>query len=405
MTDPVWRAPSQRQAEKAIESLREGIPPAGHVRHFTVGRESELKRLEETLGSPDEGTGAALLVRANYGGGKTHLLNVIREMALETERAVAFVTMDSASGVRANRMDQVFGAVCRALEVPGATSGISGLFDRVIKKGPKGPHLKDWAKLSDGGQWAMSDYLDSPAIFIALRAWATTNGDLATRELVTDWLSFPDDYKSDRKRLFNDLVNRLRGTFYDPRPEYQFYKDGYFTFRERGYEQSWDALDDLDKLAKVAGLRGLVLLFDEFEDVVHNLNNRTYQQTAFVNLFRFFDGHRFPGMTYFAVTPDFSAMCKDELMSRQVYGFPVSRFDKLKHFEMSRIHAVELRDLARRIRGVHAVAYEWDADEEMDDSDIEELIAQLARRSTQDQTRQAIIGIVEHLDELLNEVG
>jgi len=311
--------------------------------------------------------------------------------------------MDSGGGVRANRMDQVFGAVCRALEVPGATNGIGGLYDLAIARGASGSERRTWAKITDGGQWAMSDYLNSAAIFLTLRAWANKRGDESTRALVADFLSHPEDYKGDRKRLYHNLVRSLQGVVYDPRPENQFYKDGFFTFTERGYQQSWEALEDLDKLAKVSGLRGLILLFDEFEDVVQNLNNSSYQQSAFVNLFRFFDGHRFPGMAYFAVTPEFAAKCKNELMSRQVYGFPVERFDKLNYFAMSRIQPKDLGELAQRIRSLHSIAYKWDAEPAFGDLEVVTLVGGLTKKSSQDQTRQAIIGIVEHLDNLLED--
>lgn len=392
---------SRVQAESIIESLRKGVPPSGYVQHFTVGRESELNKLSSSLSSPRDGVGSALLVQANYGAGKTHLLNVIREIALAADYAVALVTMDSAGGVRANRMDQVFGAVCRAIETPGSEKGIGGFLDLVVSRGRKNKNSDEWKQLSDDGRWSMSDYLASSAMFLSLRAWAHRDRD--AKRLVVDFLCNPDAYKSDRKTLYRELVLELPSGIRDPRSERLFYMDGHFVLSDRGYEQSWQALGDLDKLARIAGLKGVVLLVDEFEDVVQNLNNRDYQQAAFVNLFRFFEGRRFPGMSYFAVTPDFTSKCKNELMRRQVYEFPVERFDKLPTFAMSTVQPKDMVDLARRIRAAHAAAYEWDAESAFEDVDIVLLVGGLTRRSTQDQTRQAIVGIVEHLDGLLEE--
>jgi len=392
---------SRVQAESIIESLRKGVPPSEYVQHFTVGREAELNKLSSSLSSPRDGVGSALLVKANYGAGKTHLLNVIREMALGADYAVALVTMDSAGGVRANRMDQVFGAICRAIETPGAEKGIGGFLDLVVSRGQKNKNSDEWKQLSDDGRWSMSDYLASSAMFLSLRAWAHRDRD--AKRLVVDFLCNPEAYKSDRKTLYRELVLELPSGIRDPRSERLFYMDGHFVFSDRGYEQSWQALGDLDKLARIAGLNGVVLLVDEFEDVVQNLNNRDYQQAAFVNLFRFFEGRRFPGMSYFAVTPDFTSKCKNELMRRQVYEFPVERFDKLPTFAMSTVQPKDMVDLARRIRAAHAAAYEWDAESAFEDVDIVLLIGGLTRRSTQDQTRQAIVGIVEHLDGLLEE--
>src|SRR3954453_702116 len=54
-------------AERVIEQLRYGIPPAGYMRYFTVGRQEEFRRLEHEL--RDGMHRRAVLVRANYGSG------------------------------------------------------------------------------------------------------------------------------------------------------------------------------------------------------------------------------------------------------------------------------------------------------------------------------------------------
>ena len=91
-------------AERIIEQLRYGVPPPEYVRAFTVGRGTQLRALEKSLGHPSGDRGSALLVKANYGGGKSHLLRVVREMALEAGYAVSLVVIDAQGGVRFNRM-------------------------------------------------------------------------------------------------------------------------------------------------------------------------------------------------------------------------------------------------------------------------------------------------------------
>ncbi len=118
-------------AQRVIESFRKGIPPDGFVRHFTVGRTSKIKQL---IGRLNKAVPGALLLKANYGSGKTHLLRFIREWALENGFAVSAVTLDAKGAVRFNRMDQVFGAICRNIEVPGASGkkGIRPVLDHVV---------------------------------------------------------------------------------------------------------------------------------------------------------------------------------------------------------------------------------------------------------------------------------
>src|SRR5205814_2101071 len=160
---------------------------------------------------------------------------------------------------------------------------------------------------------------ECPGMFVALRAW-TLGGD-ASRALIADWLSHPANYRGQRKLLYERLVDSIRAKARDPRAEWQFYADEVFLFHVAGHRHAWDALADLDLIAKASGLRGMVLLFDEFEDVIQNLNRRDFQESAFMNLFRFFGGSRFPGMAYFAVTPDFVRKCKEELLSRGSWDF------------------------------------------------------------------------------------
>src|SRR6266568_2352757 len=118
-------------AEQIVERLRYGIPPSGHVRAFTVGREDQLAQLEGSLSRGNGNTGA-LLLGANYGAGKSHLLRVTREIALELGYAVSLVEVNAQEGVRFNRMDTILGAVCRQIEVGAHPDGrgIGQLFDR-----------------------------------------------------------------------------------------------------------------------------------------------------------------------------------------------------------------------------------------------------------------------------------
>ena len=109
-------------------------------------------------------------------------------------------------------------------------------------------------------------------------------------------------------------------------------------------------------IAKAAGLRGFVLLFDEFEDVIQNLDRRDLQEAALLNLFRFFAGERFPGVAYFVVTPDFVSKCKAKLLRKGLYDFDYSRFDSLPTFQLEQVSLEEFVDLAQTIRGVHGVA-------------------------------------------------
>ena len=384
------------QAQHVIESLRMGIPPDGFVRHFTVGRKTEIDGLTRQL--QDQG-GTVLLLKANYGSGKTHLLRYIREEALNQNYAVSSVTLDAKGAVRFNRMDQVFGAVCRGLEVPGASGkkGLRPFFNLLLKDANNRDDTSIWRKISNNWKWDYSEELDSQVVFIALRAWATDRAE--TQDFVEDWFSQPWVYKV-RRNLYLELVENLRKFFRDPRPEYKFYMDNVFMFQTQGYEQSWAALRDFDRLACASGLKGLIILFDEFEDIISNLPNIAWQEAAFWNLFQFYSGKSFPGKTFFAVTPEFVEKCKIRLLLKGKWDYDFSRFEALPTFEMSPLSTQELEELVIRIVETHGIAYDWSPDLMMELPQFHKIVRKAASSQIQDRARYAIKSVVKSLDEL-----
>src|SRR5205823_5600822 len=126
-------------------------------------------------------------------------------------------------------------------------------------------------RISSNGKWDYSDYLKSQAVYVALRA-SVASESRAVRDLIEDWFANPWNYRGQRSLLHQRLVESLRSSFRDPRRDWQFYAEEVFIFHTGGHRQAWDALADLGLIARASGLRGLVLLFDEFEDVVQNLN-------------------------------------------------------------------------------------------------------------------------------------
>jgi hypothetical protein len=158
-------------------------------------------------------------------------------------------------------------------------------------------------------------------------------------------------------------------------------------------------LNDIQTLARFAGLAGLILLFDEVEDIIHNLSNVQHQEKAFANLFHFFAGKRFHGLSFYAVTPDFVEKCKRCLLEKDRWDYDYSRFDSLPSFEMSPLEAPELGELAQRMETAHAQAYDWTPD--VRPSELRRVVRVAAGAQVQDRARQTIRKVVEFLDDRL----
>jgi hypothetical protein len=385
-------------AQRVVESLRKGIPPEGFIRQFTVGREAEIKRLIRALEHPDAG---ALLLMANYGSGKTHLLRYIREHALANGYAVSSVSLDARNAVRFNRMDQIFGAICRGIEVPGAPGkGLRPFLDLVTSEMLASEGDGFWQEVSNSGKWDYSTVFESAAFYVALRAWATRAPGVT--DLVEDWFGNLQGHLYQRSQLYYGLVAGLTRYFHDPRPEFQFYS-GVFDFRGQAYEQTWSALRDMNTVAKAAGLKGLIILFDEFEDIITNLRNISYQESAFWNLFTFYAGEKFTGTTFFAVTPEFSNKCKTRLIERQRWHYDYQRFDHLPTFQMSPLRPNDLFDLAEKIADLHGLAYGWKAAAQPT-LDLRQVTQDAVRLPIEDRARHAITETVKALDQLFQDL-
>jgi len=389
----------REEAWRAVESLRKGLPPTGWVRQFTVGRQSEIQELRARLERAETG---ALLLHANYGTGKTHMLRYIQEEALECGYVVSFVTLDANGAVRFSQMDQIMGAVVNQLQIPhgSGSCGLADLFDVVsdaIKRDSISPDHGFWYSAALKSRWETSYEFGAYAMFLALRSWYFTE-DPARKNRIIDWLTQPWQYKTQGRVLYQELIERQRDLFREQRSFDQLKQGGVFDFKALGYRHSWDALKDLQRIAVESGFRGMVLLFDEFESTVTDLRTRKPRQDAFQNLFDFFGGQKFDGMSFFAVTPDFVETCKGLLDERRIVDYDYGAFGRLPMFEMSPLEEEDLLGLAERVVDTHALAYEWKPDGILKSRDFTQQLTDVARSSSPARTRSFIQRVVELCD-------
>jgi hypothetical protein len=232
-------------------------------------------------------------------------------------------------------------------------------------------------------------------MYVALRAWLF--GDAPTRLLVEDWLTNPSAYRERGRRLYDALVYGLRDRFQDPRPEWKFHSQKLLVLHGLGQSQCWLALADLAKIARAAGRRGLVLLFDEVEDIVHNLPRVAQRQEAVRNLLCFFSS-KLQVHAFFAVTADFVEQCRPYLPVVAPTDAAPLRLPVLPVAPLAR---EALLELAGCIRQVHALAYGWDAAKVVADDDLAAVVTRAWAAAPAQRVRNSIQGVVQALDERL----
>lgn len=447
-------------AERVVERLRFGLPPRDRAGALTTGLCEQVRRVERSLCSGSAASDHAMVVKADHGAGASHMLQVAREMALDAGYAASLVVAGPPGGVRFNRVDTLFGAICHGVEVDrSGRRGIGALFDAVAglsaapaspepallalgrprAAGPRaarrdadrpemggrspvraaGPRTgaerigQRLGALSSHGRWDYSEYLRSPAMYVALRAWAA-GADREARLVVESWLADPASYRDRGTWLYETLIYRLRDAFRDPRPAWKFHAEGTLALHETGRTQVWDAIADLGSIARAAGLRGIVFLFDDVEDGILGLGRADHRQGALRNLLRFFEDapaphgvragageSQSPIRSLFAVTSDFGARCRAQALGRDEDEVDWARIEALSSLRLPPMALEEFFDLAGRIRLTHGLAYGWDAAGALPDGALAELAGRLWKAPAPERVRWGIQRVVQALDERL----
>lgn len=86
---------SKKVSTALINSLSAGVVPRVGLEYIAVGREQELKSLLQNLDDIAEGVAAFRFIIGNYGSGKSFLLQMIRNRAMEQGFVVADVDLSS----------------------------------------------------------------------------------------------------------------------------------------------------------------------------------------------------------------------------------------------------------------------------------------------------------------------
>lgn len=385
---------SANQALHYIESLRLGIPPNQDISYFTVGRQAEINSLYSLLSNPKQ---KIKLLQANYGSGKTHLLKLLQEEALRHNFCVSLLTLDGKSGIRFSKLDEIFGSMARNLLMPDGSKGILGLFD-AIKYGSaaQGKHIRQY-KFYNGNR-------RSAPLQEALNWWLKY--DLPqTRDVVVEWLSNPYHFTTapSQEKLYYRILNKNYFNSQDKAQLSALRREGVFKWSDGSdYTRTWAAFAEMDRLVQIAGTKGLILLIDEFEDVVTNLTS-PQQRMAFSHLFSFYGG-MFPGLTVFAVTPDFVEKCKNVLRRKGIWNYSVSDFDQLPTLRFSPLGNTELYEFSCRVLELYEHAYQITfTNRDYILSSLKELSFQASRRIVPDLPRHIAKQVTNVLDAYLED--
>lgn len=279
---PAPMTPSQLDARHLIEALRVGVAPAQHAQELTIGLENERASLGSALVQTHQSGGDVRAVIGEYGYGKSHIVELTSQEALQRKFLVASASLDLQE-LPPHRAFDIYGALMRSLRYPESDErGLGPLLDRV-----KGiPHLRDELR-------TLAPEENDPLV-VGLDALSSIT---STRQQTAweNWLMGGRRVKS---------MNRAmpRGVRFP-----SIYRVGH-NARQMAY-----LLSGVSVLARLAGYSGLCILIDEAES--YSLL-KPYQQPK-ASLF-------FSGVIHAALGEERSRLSVDELPQHRFREYPAT---------------------------------------------------------------------------------
>lgn len=134
------------QARHIIETLRAGVPSRDVSSVLMEGQTKLLARIRGDLDRVAHGEHAALIVRGEYGEGKSHLLSAVANMATDEGFAVSSIVLSKETPF--NRINKVYEAIAHAVKAKNFPR--EGFEDILLRLHPNANATADIAEYAEG---------------------------------------------------------------------------------------------------------------------------------------------------------------------------------------------------------------------------------------------------------------
>jgi hypothetical protein len=264
-----------------------GTPPEFGIEHFTVGLEPYLKVIEDEYldGILKYNLSSFKLITGNYGGGKTHFLYTVRDLAFRHNYCVAYVSLNPTE-CPFDKLELVYRGIAANLIAPRPADLPTAVWDKGIESVVRKWH-DDQRKLHDRTD-SLRKYLET------LPTTESTSFSNAMRGAFASLMA--EDGEG-----FNDVVQWLKGE--DVAKEVRIQH----RISERiDKATAFRVLRSLIQWVHAIGYTGLILLFDEAERGMSISSSRD-KRRALDNLRQLVDecgNSRLPGAMVLYAVPD-----------------------------------------------------------------------------------------------------
>lgn len=370
----------KKMARRIIETVGSfGTPPEWGFQYFTVGLEEYLKLIDEEYLKTfvkEEGGSTIKMVIGAYGGGKTHFLYNIRELAWNENFVVSYVNL-SPEEAPFYRLELVYRAIVNNLMYPMTA-------DELLKGVEKGiePFLINWYErqveiFRKAGLAA--ETLDQELHNYARAIQRNIENVNFAKAISQSFLFLHEDREED----FRNIIQWLRVEGYERNVHKEY---GLLHPIERS--SAFSMIRSLIQYVKNIGYSGLVVLFDEAEQVP-SLSSKQ-RELMLSNLRELIDecGHAsFKNVMVFYALPDETIFegasnVYEALKQRisSVFNFYNPSGVKINLEHMEREPIALLTEIGRKLRTVYEEAYECSFEEEITGQVIQPLALEAYER-------------------------
>ncbi len=366
-------------ARQIIECLRSGVSSRNLSAIFSYGREAALERVGRELERVrSDGGVIPLVIKGNFGNGKTHFLNIIAHKAQELNFAVSFVPLSKETPF--DKMDRLYRRAANGLYLPGCSQpGFVPLLEALRPGSDEADEMLNYAarNLHPKLETVLKNYLDG-------------SGDNYNQHILAGDLA--GDFVPNAQLKSIHRLNFGKALSLPP-------------FKVK--ENTFDYFRFLSRLVRAAGYAGWAILFDEFEQLMYL--GITARSNAYLNAARFMS----PSFGLTATYAVFSA--SSNLWSELIWKQKNSDYDnvpqklaaKERQHDIPTVREVfgsflkdnlfldtlstfDIRRMLQAVRDQHALAYGWQVPD-----DIDRATAELPADRP---LRTVIRTMVEHLD-------
>lgn len=231
----------KQQARHIIETLRAGVPSREVSSVLTEGQGVLLSRSRDDLARVARGERAALIVRGQYGEGKSHLLSAIENMARAEGFAVSSVVLSKETPF--NRINKVYEAVAHAVSANNLPR--SGFEDILLTLHPGAQATEDI------GTYAETHL--HPKILFVFRNYFREEGALTRAQLYDDLAGASltmGDLRAIHRRNFHEAMKMPR-RFLIQQDTLDYFRFLSFLLRRTGYKGWVILMDEMELLSKL----------------------------------------------------------------------------------------------------------------------------------------------------------